>query len=604
MLVGVYVALMGVAAFSAADPARWPVLVGVCVAASGLLVELWRRNRLSVRHVLLLGIVFRLFFFPLLPALSDDVFRYVWDGLLQVEGINPYSLLPSSDALAAYHQEPIYGQLNSASYYSIYPPFSQLVFAAGGLFYSHGWTVSYYVIKGLFTLMEVGGLWILSRMVSARMLLLYAWHPLVIVEVAGQGHTEAAMVAFLIVTVWCVRHRWGGWASVALTGAGLVKLYPFVLFPLLWRRFGWRAVWPGVLVAGGLCLPYLAPEVLYNVGASLRLYVQLFEFNAGPYYALKKLMMWGTGQDWSKTIGPALGWLFAGTLPTLYWIDYQWRWAFERAAIFVFGAFFALSTTVHPWYLLGMVALAVYFRPPSWHWLWLGTWSLGTYLFYVGGPYWTFIVLGWGGAALLGVWKHRRSLLQWIQRGRARSKYWRLRPYLSLTQTETDDPLRVLDLGAGEGYVGQEVRRHTGATVVLADVIDINQTELPHVCYDGRTLPFEDDAFDTTILYFVLHHCEDPGRVLDEALRVTRHRILIVESIVTSEVQRRLLRGLDRLANRVRSGGAMVVQESHLQFRTAEAWSSLMQERSVHLNGERRFGSWIHPQVMLVGDLE
>jgi ubiquinone/menaquinone biosynthesis C-methylase UbiE len=144
--------------------------------------------------------------------------------------------------------------------------------------------------------------------------------------------------------------------------------------------------------------------------------------------------------------------------------------------------------------------------------------------------------------------------LDWIQRQRALRKVHSIAAYFP----EPATGLEVLDLGAGEGFVGMQILAQKGCSVTLADVLPMNKTELPHVCYDGRTLPFADQAFDVTVLYFVLHHCEDQERVLQEALRVTRQRTIIVESVYEAKWDFWLLSLLDRLANRVRSVGLMM----------------------------------------------
>ncbi|WP_233992464.1 hypothetical protein [Salinibacter altiplanensis] len=385
----------------AAFESTWPVLVGASFLGSAGLCLLWRRDAPSMREVLWGALILRVAYLPVGPGLTDDLFRYIWDGWLQWEGINPYRYVPSDPALTSFQDTTLYEELNSQSYYSVYPPLSQLVFALGGLFYDGSWTTSYYVLKVLIMAVEFGGVVLLARLTSARNVLLYAWNPLVLIETAGQGHTEALLVLLLLTAVWAVRQHCGACASLAIAGAGLVKIYPFALGPFLLRRFGWRAVWPGGLLVVGLSLPYAAPYALPHIKASVDLFAKLFEFNAGPYYATKHALWAWTGADWSKTIGPLFRRLFLISLPVLYGLDAWYKWSFRRACLLVIGALFVLSTTVHPWYLLPVIALGVVGPRPSWHWLWLGTCSIGTYLFYVDGPYWVWIWMGWGGAAVI-----------------------------------------------------------------------------------------------------------------------------------------------------------------------------------------------------------
>lgn len=600
LLVG-FGAAVAVMAAAASHRAWWPLLVAAALAASGLHVLLWRRDALRVRDVLWGALLLRLAFFWLLPDLSDDAFRYVWDGWIQTDGINPFVVKPSDPALASYQDTVLYTELNSAGYYTVYPPVSQLIFWVGGWFVPFGWEVGYYVIKGLLVGLELGGVVLLSRLVDARSLLLYAWQPVVLIEVAGQAHTESAMVLFLVATLWFVALKRPGWASAALTAAGWVKLYPLVLLPLLWRRYGWRAVWPVGVVSAGLWLPYADLRIPDHMAESLDLYVRYFEFNAGPYYAVKGLFRLVTGEDWSKQLGPAFRLLFVVLLPVVYAIDWRRQWALHRSMLYILGGYFLLATTVHPWYWLGILPLLAFYEHPPWPWYVLATLSIGTYLLYVDGPYWLFVWLGWGAALGVAVVQYGDPLLQEIQYHRGVNKYRRLISHLPSVGEQT----RMLDLGAGEGYVGAAFRRNHEADVVLADVIDLNRTDLPHVRYDGRRLPFDDDAFDVTLLVFVLHHSASPEDVLQEALRVTKGTVVIWESIYDTTFDRRVLEVLDRWVNRLRSRGLMRGQEEHLHFRTARDWLITIRHcaTSVPVAIEtHRFGLFPHKQLLLIVD--
>lgn len=394
----------------AADPATWPHLVGGALLTSVALVGLWHRAPLTTRQVLWGALILRLAFLPLLPGLTDDLYRYIWDGWLQVEGINPYRYAPEAEALSRFQSTVLFERLNSPAYYSVYPPLAQLCFWVAGWFYQVDWVVSYYVLKGLFATAEFGGVVLLSRLTSARNLLLYAWNPLVLLETAGQGHTEALLVPCLVGAIWAVRRSSAVGASLAVAAAGLIKLYPFVLWPFLLRRYGWPALWPGGLFVLGVSLPYAAPYVLPHMKASVDLFAQLFEFNAGPYYLTKHLFWLATGADWSKAIGPAFRRLFLVVLAATYLLDWWRDWSFRRSVLVTIGAFFFLSTTVHPWYFVPLLAVGALHRRPAWPWFWGAAFSVGTYLFYVDGSYWVWIILGWGGGTALAVGLYREAL--------------------------------------------------------------------------------------------------------------------------------------------------------------------------------------------------
>src|SRR3989442_2042988 len=97
---------------------------------------------------------------------------------------------------------------------------------------------------------------------------------------------------------------------------------------------------------------------------------------------------------------------------------------------------------------------------------------------------------------------------------------------------------RLLDLGAGEGWVAEVVRTRAAVWACAVDVGPFRLGAEPYVVYDGGRLPFGDGAFDTTLLSLALHHAETPEAVLDEAVRVTRGRLLVVESVYRDRVER------------------------------------------------------------------
>jgi hypothetical protein len=166
--------------------------------------------------------------------------------------------------------------------------------------------------------------------------------------------------------------------------------------------------------------------------ASVDLFSELFEFNAGPYYLTKYVFRLVTGADWSKQIGPAFRALFLSLLGVLYLLDWGRDWSFRRSFLVVVGTFLFLSTTVHPWYFLPVLAVGVVDDRPAWPWFWGAACSVGTYLFYVDGSYWVWIVLGWGGGTALGLWLYREStarLLAALWRALVRGGRWVRRAY-------------------------------------------------------------------------------------------------------------------------------------------------------------------------------
>jgi SAM-dependent methyltransferase len=162
---------------------------------------------------------------------------------------------------------------------------------------------------------------------------------------------------------------------------------------------------------------------------------------------------------------------------------------------------------------------------------------------------------------------------------------------------------RLLDLGAGEGYVSAALRRRTGTWTCAVDIGCYQHMPVPYLIYDGSRLPFADATFDTTLISLALHHCADPEAVLDEALRVTRSRLIILESVYRHRWERLCLERLDVWLNRYRHAGEMHLP---LAFKRAEEWQQIFDTRSLRTIDRRWLGSrWerlVHQPLLFVLD--
>lgn len=602
---------IGGMAFGAQGRATFPAFVCASWLATALMGLAWWKMKPTTRQVLLWALVYRLLLLPLLPSLSDDAFRYLWDGWLYLNGVNPFAFRPQDPQLAVFQSLDLFSRLNSPTYYSVYPPVPQYLFALGATFYPLGWKVGYFVIKLLFIGLEFSGVWMLSRLVNARALVLYAWNPLVLMEVAGQPHSEALLACFLIGTVWALQQRRPVIALVFITTAMWTKLYPLLLIPFVLNRTGWRYVWVPVTAGLLLWLPFYHPDFITHVQSSVRLYTEQFEFGAGLYYGLKSWGILLMGHEESKALGPFLQRIFIVAIGFVWLLDTRKRMEFPALIALFLALFFLTATTVHPWYLVGAMTMVplladptfqdAHLQPeislkqmpiPGWHWIWLGMMMTGNYLFYLNNRQDFWILSGWVGWLLLLILVSFWGGLQRLQFHRAGKKYTWMRTDLPVFQ-----PMNVLDLGAGEGYVGAWFHHDLQANVQLADVVDFNQTALPFTLYDGIHLPFPDDAFEVTTLSFVLHHCQHQEQVLAEAIRVTRGRILILESVYTTAWDLKQLTFLDKLANRLRSRGKMQAQEDHLYFRTVPDWFACFRHYPVRVLRSDTKGLFIHQQA-------
>ena len=580
------------AALSTLGPHRANLLpaLGAYTAAFAALLVLVRRNGrfLDDPKVLLGGaLLLRLVLFPSLPDLSDDLYRYVWDGWLTTSGVNPYLHAPSDPALTSFQGSPLFQAMNSPDYHSVYPPLSQLVFLLGGATYTAiGWPGAAYAVKGGFLILELIGIVFLLLALRRlgrppRSLALYAWNPLVLVVVSGGGHTEGGLIAGLGLLAFGVAGggRRRAWLGLVLAAAS--KGIPLVLAPLLFRR-QWREAGlsrtvvdslPAVLVGLALLLPFLRPGVAAAVSGSADLYVRLFEFNAGLYFLLKEASNLLTGDDVGKVIGPGLRWAFLAAAAVISLrCPVRDAESWFRGALLIFGLYLAMATTVHPWYLLWGLAMVPFTQLNRRAWIWASWAAFLTWFTYVGVPHLPLTAVFWGGIGCFLVLEF--DLLRSVD-SQLRARLLRFAGRRKAAQIDSFiGGGTILDLGAAEGHVAIHLQR-PGRRVFLMDVGSWFVAPLPGVVYDGATLPLRDRSIDTVVLSLVLHHAEDPDQVIREALRVCRTQVVVTESIYRWEWERRLLEKIDRFANRTRGmDSAAGVRPQPIAFRQAEEWEA------------------------------
>ena len=215
------------------------------------------------RQILLLGLIFAaLFRISILfspPYLSDDVYRYVWDGRVQSAGINPYRYIPADESLAKLRDDKIYPNINRREYArTIYPPVAEGVFL---LITRISESVTW--MKAAMVGFEAITVWALIQLLvsfgfARQRVLIYAWHPLVVWEFAGSGHLDAMVIAFIALALLAHQKRRETLTGVLLACATCVKLFPVVLFPDFYKRWGWKMPLTFVATIVVAYLPYLS----------------------------------------------------------------------------------------------------------------------------------------------------------------------------------------------------------------------------------------------------------------------------------------------------------------------------------------------------------
>ncbi len=250
---------------SVGSPARTQVFIGLmAVAAIGYFAAVRQvlRHPSGGRHALLLVLaVTAAMRVPLLPAppfLSSDMYRYVWDGRVQAEAINPYRYVPDDPALAGLRDAAIYPHVNRRTYApTIYAPAAEMVFAAVGRL-----SQSVLAMKTAMLIFEIIGMACIIAVLRRAGLpptrvLIYAWNPLAAWCFAGNGHVDAIAIGCIGLALLARSASRPAAAGIALAVATLTKFLPAVIAPALWRRWDWRLPAALVLCLVVLYIPYI-----------------------------------------------------------------------------------------------------------------------------------------------------------------------------------------------------------------------------------------------------------------------------------------------------------------------------------------------------------
>ena len=345
------------------------------------------------------GVLSRFILLFAFPNLSDDIYRFVWDGRLVVQDINPFEQLPSYyltvDPQLPGINQALYDQLNSPNYFTIYPPICQTIFAGAVSLAGENIDRSALVMKVFLLACELGSFIVIFRILALLSLpnknvLWYALNPLVIIEVMGNLHFEGAMVFFFLLSFYfLIRSKIGAAAFVMGLSIGS-KLLPLMFLPTLLKRLGFKKTFIFSLLTGitvlVLFLPLLSETFLANFGNSLDLYFRRFEFNASIYYLVREIWQWLEGYNPISIVGPFF------PIATISYILYETFLRKEQSienwlttTLLVFTCYLCFATTIHPWYLCLPIVMCL-FTPYRYPILWSGL-IMMTYINYNGEVY-------------------------------------------------------------------------------------------------------------------------------------------------------------------------------------------------------------------------
>ncbi|NMH87276.1 mannosyltransferase [Flavivirga algicola] len=374
------------------------------------LVQLLKHN---ISFLTWIAFGFRAVFILAIPNLSQDFYRFIWDGRMILEGFNPYlytveSFMGKGEFPVAQAQE-LYGGMGNlnASHFTNYPPINQLCFFIAGLFAGKSILGSAIVMRLLIIAADFGTLYFGKKLlkklnIPAHNIFWYILNPFIIIELTGNLHFEGVMIFFLIWSLYLLYSGKWQWAAVVLALSISVKLIPLIFLPLffqwfikgylisnepndknpnpsltildaniqdskkdspLWFRMTKLISFYAIVITTTLLLfaPFYSSEFVNNYAQTVGLWFQNFEFNASAYYLAREIGYLFRGYNEIAIIGkvtPIIVILFV--LIMTFFRKNKTNIELITAMLLVLSFYYFTATTVHPWYIATLLILSIF----------------------------------------------------------------------------------------------------------------------------------------------------------------------------------------------------------------------------------------------------
>ena len=334
------------------------------------------RKYILLQQIFFAAIILRIGAAFIMPSLSDDVYRFIWDGQLIVNGQNPLLTTPdnflltlnNSNANYLYLQQ-LHDLINHPQFYTCYPPLMQGVFIVAAFFGGSSIFISIVIIKLIVAIADCVAIYFIIKILQkintdVKLVVLYALNPLVIVEGAGNAHFEVMQVALLAISIYLIIKNKFTVSAVFFGLAIVTKLLPLLLLPFVIRLLGFKKGIYFSLTAVGvavlLFLPFIATGSVQGFVKSIDLYFQDFEFNASLYYLAREVGWWFKGYNYISFIGPFLMVIFLSIYAVIFFVKRTLSLKeFALQSLIILSMYYFFATTVHPWYIINLLPFAL-----------------------------------------------------------------------------------------------------------------------------------------------------------------------------------------------------------------------------------------------------
>ncbi len=333
---------------------------GIAYFLSLYLLERSRDCRAGLWLILAAAVLFRITLLPLAPTLSEDLYRYRWDGRVQLAGWNPYAMRPDDPLLHSLH-EPRESHFPGSDIPAIYPPLAELTFRAAARFLPSPRAFKLLIAAADLAVLFLLAAWLRRTGGRNYQLAVYAWNPLVVVEFAGSGHSDALALAALVTALVIIRSR-PSLSTLGLAAAALLKSFPVMLFPAWLRQNGWpvsRRAWADAFAAAALAAVCFWPyrSALGQIHQTMSYFESRWQNNNASLYALLVAFSGSHELAAGMGVGVAVGlalWAAARKMDPI------------RAAYLIIGAILMFTPNAYSWYFTWIIPFLCFFPNPAW----------------------------------------------------------------------------------------------------------------------------------------------------------------------------------------------------------------------------------------------
>jgi hypothetical protein len=326
----------------------------VYLAAVFLIMRLRRSPRWLVAFIIVITIISRGVFLPITPRLSNDVYRYLWEGRMILAGFNPFSHAPDSPELKHLRNDD-YTHINHKELETIYPPFAQGVFALGAAL-----RADVRVQKLLFVLFDIGTLLVVLRLLRMRnkntaLCAVYGWSPLAALEFGHSGHLDPIAIFFMMLGILFIARAKNLCGFIMLGLSFLSKYATGLLLPYFLVRKK-TAAWTGLFILVVILgyIPFAGASA--GLFSSLKIYAGQWEFNSASFHVVKAL---GVDAVWGRRV------LLVLLIVFILWQTGR-RQDLLRFAYLVIGCSLLLTPTVYPWYVTWILPFLCFYPNKAW----------------------------------------------------------------------------------------------------------------------------------------------------------------------------------------------------------------------------------------------